>query len=227
MIISHRHRFIFIRPLKVAGKSFEVMLSKHLGPKDVVLGGAKYDEKLDEEDYGVLEERNAEGFKSCHSAQTHAYPDEVRKFVGEKVWREYRKITILRNPWDAMVSLYFWNLHRHEGGPFVFKDFVKWNLTGSYPLNRRYMLMSGKLWATYYLKFERLQADTNKLMMGELGIKGVRDDFRIPRTHNKTRPSGLHYSCMYDDDTKNMIQIAFREQINLLGMSFKRYKGKK
>lgn len=36
MIVSHRHRFIFIKTQKVAGTSVEIALSKFLGPDDVV-----------------------------------------------------------------------------------------------------------------------------------------------------------------------------------------------
>src|SRR4030095_6484076 len=36
MILSHKHRFIFIKTAKTAGTSIEVFLSKHCGPDDVV-----------------------------------------------------------------------------------------------------------------------------------------------------------------------------------------------
>ena len=36
MIISHRHRFIFLKTIKTAGTSIEIALSKHCGPKDTI-----------------------------------------------------------------------------------------------------------------------------------------------------------------------------------------------
>src|SRR2546423_13120506 len=36
MIISHKHRFIFIKTGKTAGTSIEVFLSQHCGPDDIV-----------------------------------------------------------------------------------------------------------------------------------------------------------------------------------------------
>src|SRR5437762_6689028 len=36
MIISHKHKFIFIKTVKTAGTSLEVFLSQHCGPDDVL-----------------------------------------------------------------------------------------------------------------------------------------------------------------------------------------------
>jgi hypothetical protein len=36
MIISHKHKFIFIKPQKTAGTSVELMLSRICGDKDVI-----------------------------------------------------------------------------------------------------------------------------------------------------------------------------------------------
>ena len=41
MIISHRHRFIFVKTRKTAGTSIERFLSAHLGPDDVIMGAGE------------------------------------------------------------------------------------------------------------------------------------------------------------------------------------------
>ena len=38
MIISHKHKFIFLHSRKCAGSSMEVALNKHLGPNDIQIG---------------------------------------------------------------------------------------------------------------------------------------------------------------------------------------------
>lgn len=38
MIISHRHRFIFMHSRKTAGSSMSVLLNRHLGPRDIQIG---------------------------------------------------------------------------------------------------------------------------------------------------------------------------------------------
>ena len=36
MIISHKHKFIFIKTFKVSGTSMEIALSRHIGGKDIL-----------------------------------------------------------------------------------------------------------------------------------------------------------------------------------------------
>ena len=38
MILSHRHRFIFMHPRKTGGSSVSLLLNRHLGPRDLQLG---------------------------------------------------------------------------------------------------------------------------------------------------------------------------------------------
>ena len=46
MIISHRHRYIFIKTHKTAGTSVEISLSRFAGPDDVLTPVAPRDEEV-------------------------------------------------------------------------------------------------------------------------------------------------------------------------------------
>ena len=48
MIVSHEHRFIFIKTRKTAGTSIEISLSKYCGPNDIITPIAEVDEKIRE-----------------------------------------------------------------------------------------------------------------------------------------------------------------------------------
>ena len=117
-IISHRHKFIFVRPRKVAGTSLQIALSRWLAEDDVASHNFQrlaFDRRTDEDDFGVPFERVADGSGAVYGG--HDLPDEIRKKVGEDVWAEYFKFTVVRNPWDLLVSY----LHS-KFGPNYWRD---------------------------------------------------------------------------------------------------------
>ena len=44
MIISHKHKFIFLKTVKTAGTSIEIALSKYCGPDDIITPASPEDE---------------------------------------------------------------------------------------------------------------------------------------------------------------------------------------
>jgi len=46
MIISHKHKLIFIKPIKVAGTSFELALRNYCGPEDIITMCTPEDERI-------------------------------------------------------------------------------------------------------------------------------------------------------------------------------------
>ncbi len=113
VIVSHKHKFIFIRPRKVGGTSLSIALEPSLGPSDVQvfapperrsLAGVDGDDSLRghaSKNVGVLHLRDR--------GKPHLLPSTIRHAFGEDVWRRYFKFTIVRNPWDWFVSLHvYW-----------------------------------------------------------------------------------------------------------------------
>ena len=101
MIISHKHKFIFIKPRKVAGTSIEINLAKHCGAQDIITPLTDYNQNSDT-DYYLHQAQNNNGLDG------HIYPNQIKRKVGKKIWHEYFKFTVVRNPWDVVVSRYWW-----------------------------------------------------------------------------------------------------------------------
>ena len=107
MIISHLHRFIFLKTRKVAGSSLEKILDRYLGPHDISTGSQR----------DGTPARN-----QGHTMPPHADSAWIQeRFPVE--WRSYYKFTIVRNPWDCMVSFYFFHRAIEPHKQIFAKDF--------------------------------------------------------------------------------------------------------
>ena len=98
MIISHKHKFIFIHVPKCAGTSITQAFLPILGEEDLVLGCTPEGERLHEENLkkgGLVK---------------HSTAQEIFRHVGPEIWNSYFKFTFVRNPWDLLVSRYHWSL---------------------------------------------------------------------------------------------------------------------
>ena len=125
MIYLYDHEVIFLKPRKVAGSSFELVLSKYAGPNCIVT---------------PLSEENIRYEKGYRTAQNHHKPlrdwkrrdfikyialqerpmaltghesaETIKNYLGAETFEKAFKISIVRNPFSVVRSLFFWE-HRN------------------------------------------------------------------------------------------------------------------
>lgn len=106
MPISHKHRVVFLHNPKAAGTSIESALGIPHSAEALLC--TKY---LPDHVYAL---------------QHLPFQELKRKLHGTAVWREYAKVTVVRNPWDRLVSDWKW---RRQGGlawgNLSFPEFVR------------------------------------------------------------------------------------------------------
>lgn len=122
MIVSHKHRFIFVKTHKTAGSSLEVALAQECGSEDIVshmednigsgvprnygpeswLGpaynGSKWVRKVVDRHSPLLGAFYYE----------HMPASRIKTLVGPDLWDSYFTFCFERNPWDKAVSYYLW-----------------------------------------------------------------------------------------------------------------------
>lgn len=226
--ISHRHRFIFIRPRKVAGTSVTIALSSSLGSEDILVldGELSYIPDLDAEHFDTVKPRNRNALFADKGSYIHVLPQLVRKKLGTASWDSYLKFTVVRNPWDWFASYYQWKLfydwpsviaNRHRrrdlrnlkrAKDLLLESAVKESV--EFALRRRlfekhiaqmqqFYFIKGKKYADCYLRFENLQADYD-LLCERLQIETK----PLPRTKSGIRRHHA-YQTMYSDYAQSYI----------------------
>lgn len=131
MIISHKHKFIFLKTRKTAGTSFEIALGDICGPKDIVTRISMKDEIERRKNY-----RGAQNYRlplKIYSSkdwkklltegrfkrfENHDTAEKIVSIIGEKKWNEYFKFCFERNPWDKMVSQFYWKKEEYQLASF-------------------------------------------------------------------------------------------------------------
>lgn len=155
MIISHKHKFIFIKCGKVAGSSMEMALRPHLGVNDIItpiaedtLRGVSSND-FSSTDYNVLKgprnyrnnidyDRRISEAGSRGVFYEHAWAYEVKGQVSSTIWEEYYKFAIERDPRDKSLSVYY---HNRNGIPWPIRQNII-NLIDLYMPVKNYDLRS-------------------------------------------------------------------------------------
>ncbi|CAD0183323.1 Sulfotransferase family protein [Ruegeria sp. THAF57] len=113
MIICHSYKFVFIKTMKTAGTSLEVALARACGPEDIISRIVPPEPELNQMPW--LNFRNAKipdrRSGKPRVIRQHSGLKSAISILGSKI-RDYRIITSERNPWEKMVSSFYWKLHQ-------------------------------------------------------------------------------------------------------------------
>ena len=212
MIVSHQHKFIFVKTRKTAGTSLEVFLEPLCGEQDVVtpVSPAYHDNETVSH-----QPRNHEGYRN------HAPASVIRAQVGEDVWNRYYKFSVERNPWDKMVSMYWWRKFQYNSvddfDSFCRKAVAQPDNVYTCPSDFHFYTINDELCVDTVMQFETMMDDFSSvcehLGLGKVGT--------LPRAKSKIRKEKRHYSGYYNDALRQLIADRFHNEIELFGYEFK------
>ena len=230
MIISHEHKFIFLKTKKTAGTSIELALSQLCGPADVITPLTEIDEALRAQGRGAQNWRLHGWWQSPRpfwkrrflkfSAEDYGFynhmPAKEAKALlnDDKAWRSYFKFAFDRNPWDRQVSAYHFR-HRRETRPPSFSDFIDrdWR---AHLNNYEIYSLDGEPCVDFLGRFETIENDFRHA----LAQIGLTFDEALPHAKRGVRQNNKHYRDYYDDRTRDVVGSWYEREIKLLGYSF-------
>ena len=223
MIISHSHKFIFIKSTKTAGTSLEAALSHCCSNGDVVTELGDYRHNRDENGNWVHRAMNSEGFEQEEPALS------IRAKVGAEIWSSYFKFSIARNPWDRAVSSFSWHARKNPrprkrlihrlGVPFdemagvkrQFAQFVRDDLK----TNDRFYIIDGELCVDYVIRYENLSKDFDEVCR-RIGLSPG----KLPHLKAGLREDGRHYSEYFDAEARALVEQRHQHDVRLFGYRF-------
>lgn len=195
MIICHPLKLIFIKTKKVGGTSFEIALSSFCDETSVITPISP-DDEVTRAELGYPGAQNhkqqvwPDGTETAAKFYNHIPAAEAKAIIPQEIWDSYTKVTIWRDPYDAIISRYYWEKADASGIPFG--KFVR-EFKGMLTENCRIAPLDGPDAMDVYLRYEHLEQD-----IAALGVDGLWERFSSLRAKGTIRPrSGTDPETLY------------------------------
>jgi hypothetical protein len=207
MIVSHEHRFIFLKTKKTAGTSVEVFLSQVAGTDAIVTAEEPKEPGHVPRNYrgrwncnflpAMLADPDAPGAFLRHPRGrlglyrhywNHMPAWLARAKLGEEIWNGYFKFCFERNPWDKVVSLYWWYMRdngwfaKQKGTPPTLDEFMD-DRRGRESSDWHLYAIDDEIAVDAVGRYENLVDDLSSILRG----LGVTAEIELPRAKSSHR----------------------------------------
>ena len=231
MIISHKYKFIFLKTSKTAGTSIEIALSKFCNENDVITPISPKDELIRSDlgykgpqnyifplsNYKIIDWVNVLfKYKNKRWKQfyNHITAQRVKNMIDSNIWNTYYKFCFERNPWDRVVSQYYWRLSEPRMNMKLFlkskhfKDLIK--------KGRNVYTINNRIAVDKIYKYEFI----NDAIIDLSEKFKFTEKLELPRTKSTSRPKKRQYSDILNLDEKKYIGKVFEKEIINLDYEF-------
>ena len=212
MPLSYQYKIIFLHIAKNSGTSVCTWLNINESEENYYLQYYKYN--------------------NCCALQHMTY-NQLKSSINEKIFNNYIKFTIVRNPWDKIVSTYEWRKKLNNNVDIKFKDFIKFiyklykTYDGLENLNN-YPNFSTYFCAHFYPQYLYLPNDTSCNDFYLLRFENLNEDIKkigsIINNHKKlphiNQSNNKNYQNYYDEESKKMIEEMYKKDIKIFNYSF-------
>lgn len=211
MLVSHLHKFVYIKNKKVAGTSVESFFGKYCcyPSKDYKYGYTQ--ESISS--FGIIS-RRLEHFPKQRDfkikLRPHLQAEEIKKLISEDVFNKYFKFCVVRNPWDVIISYYYW----HKS---LFKEIsIKKIIKSKKCYNWDIYTIDDKPICDFFIRFENLKEDVKKVC-DVINIKY--DPKKLIKMNSNLRPN-KNYKLYYDDKLKEFVYEVYKKEIEFFNYKF-------
>ena len=215
MLISHVHRFIYLKTLKTAGTSVEIYFERYCTDP-----GRDFQElhhrEMEVSKWGVIGARG-QLYVPGRAWWNHMPAGRVLALIGPELWSQYYKFCVVRNPFDKMVSSFWHGLPaadllrlQHAGFETVRSRFHDWLRTARHPMDREIFTIGSQPVMNRFVRYEDLHS----------GLAGVCKDLGLPwdasqlgRYKAGTRVRDEPFVQYYDRVATDLVHELFRWEL--------------
>lgn len=207
MLISHKHKFIFIHIAKTGGSSISHALMPYCKPRIFSFL------------HNYFHLININIFNPFpHDG--HITAKELVNEIGYDTFHDYFSFSMVRNPWDWQLSMYDFILSRpkhpiHETIKRLgsFENYIRWRSEKGIHSQKELLCdHDGQLMVDYVGRFEELHNHFN-IICDQIGVKA-----ELP--HKKFLRKRKPYQYYYTDEMRDLLAEFSREDIDYFGYRF-------
>ena len=236
MIISFKYKFIFIKTYKTAGSSIESYLYKYLNSNDIYAHTAdnkgincwgEFDPENQLSNFfekKTYQERIAKKLRFYAHMPAWLIKDRLDLYsrkIKFDIFDNFYKFAVIRNPFDLVVSDYFWrknsNLIKEKSFDNILKelDENKYQTYGLLNLNKLMDANLENILCNYIIQYENLNE----------GLSIVFDKLKIPfngklEIYKKKFDRDKNYRKFYNNESKKLIEDIFWKEIDMFNYKF-------
>ena len=236
MIISFKYKFIFIKTYKTAGSSIESYLYKYLNSNDIYAHTAdnkgincwgEFDPENQLSNFfekKTYQERIGKKLRFYAHMPAWLIKDRLDLYsrkIKFDIFDNFYKFAVIRNPFDLVVSDYFWrknsNLIKEKSFDNILKELNenKYQTYGLLNLNKLMDANLENILCNYIIQYENLNE----------GLSIVFDKLKIPfngklEIYKKKFDRDKNYRKFYNNESKKLIEDIFWKEIDMFNYKF-------
>jgi hypothetical protein len=214
MIISLGRKYIFVHAPKTAGTSMALALEARAMKDDIMLGDTPK---------AVKRRKRLKDVKAAGRLWKHSTLADIDGLIAPEQMDDLFTFTLVRNPWDRMVSYYHWlqvQAFQHDAvtlaNTLTFKEFAQSApITNSFKATPAHHYMTdamGKARCSAYIRIEHFAEDVVPLV-DHLGF-----DLMLDHVNVSSRRS--IYQSYYCTASRAAVENACADDIDRFGYSF-------
>lgn len=187
-MINHEYKCIFVHIPRTSGTSIESEFGVDMDFKD--------------------------GKKAIFSSDKHLKSSEIFRSIDEHLWKSYFKFTLVRNPWDRVISIFnmpaFSDINFLSGKSLIY--FLNHYEPKPHEAGIQCMDYIDRDDLDFIGKFENRQQDIN-FIFKKIGF------FNALNLHDR-KTNHKHYTEYYDDESRELVAEKYAKDIEMFGYKF-------